>query len=245
MKTYAEGVEYQEIIAALLLPGPDGKNGWNVRELSAVCPSVREPHRASQLLYDLSKIGVTHHVGRGISVRHYLHDNDSCHALLKQSGKDKWYPSRALLDALANQRERVFESLKNQPKGGAHVQQWIWEAWEDPYHPAPLTKKQILQAIRRKHACSEHVVSQQLYAMTQSGKLRQHEETGKAIAFVPVHTPDLFSMADAQSRKAEPKASSYVNENEGVTKEIAVPKVINLTLHLSFSFKEKNMTHSL
>lgn len=184
--------EYQEIVAALLLPGPNGGSGWNVRELTAVCPSVQEPHRASQILYDLARHGVTRHVGKGTSSRHHIHQR------MEEIHQEKWRPSRETLSDIAENREGVLAGLRDIPKGGVHVQRWIWDAWD--VNPAmPLTKKQILAEIRRSHPdCQEHVVSQQLHEMVRAGKLRQHDEPGKPVAFIPVREPDLFTFADSR-----------------------------------------------
>jgi hypothetical protein len=223
MSEASEYREYQEVVAALLLPGPfdaNGKSGWNVRELTAVCPAVSEPHRASQILYDLARQGVACHVGGGTATRHYLRDLP--HGGYAQQGgcasqdddlRDrlgKRYPGREILAEIAQNREGALVELRNLPKGGAHIRQWIWDAWI-ACPGTPLTKKEILAVVRKSHAnCPEHPVSQQLHEMTRAGKLRQHEEPGKPVAFVPVREPDLFTIMPDSS----PKASSAARLHE-------------------------------
>lgn len=202
-------VEYQEIVAALMLAGPfdeQGYEGWTAREMSVACPSVREPHRASQILHDLAKLGVSRHAGRGQETRHLLKSLESC--------PESWRPGRDLLKRMSEIRSEVAFGLREVHGGGAHVRAWIWEAWAAT--PAvPLTKKEILAGVRKTHPdCPEHPVSQQLYEMARSGKLRRHKESGKAVAFIPVREPDLFTMAEYHFAKRVPLQAANIPSAE-------------------------------
>lgn len=212
--------KYQEIIAALLLPGPldaTGKSGWNVRELTAACPAVGERHDASLVLNALSKREVTCHVGAGTASRHYIRNlphggplqggnplraTPADNTEYLQGCPQKWYPSRDTLIEIAQNRDNVLALLRDIPKGGAHVQQWIWDAWNA--RPAtPLTHEQIIAVVMKAHQnCEKHIVSQQLNEMVKAGKLRRHKESGKAAAYIPVREPDLFTLSEAAASES-------------------------------------------
>lgn len=186
--------DVQEIVAALMLPGPfaaSGNQGWNVRELAAVCPTVQEPHRASQILWVLGERRIVDHVGRGQNARHYLTSEGE--DVLKSATEEPWYPDRETLDLISLNRQSV-EARRIAEAAPDHnqIRTRIWEVWQT--HPgAPLNKKDLLNGIREQYPdCPEHPVSQQLYALVRAGKLRQHY--GKVITFIPVMTEDLVSL---------------------------------------------------
>ena len=188
--------DIQEIIAALMLPGPfaaSGKQGWTVRELSAVCPSVQEPHRASQILWMLGRRRITKYIGQGQNARHYLPSEGE--AVLKSATKEHWYPDRETLDSISRNRQAIRANLIAEAAfDHDQIRARIWEVWQA--HPGvPLSKKDLLNAIRERYPnCPEHPVSQQLYNLVRMGKLRQNH--GKRTTFIPVMAEDLVSLMD-------------------------------------------------
>ena len=188
--------DVQEIVAALMLPGPfaaSGSQGWNVRELAAVCPAVQEPHRASQILWVLGRRRITRHVGHGQNVRHYLTREGE--GILKAAAEACWYPDRETLDLIFRNRQAVGANLVAKAAPGPdQIRAHIWEVWR--IRPGvPLSKKDLMNGIREKYPdCPEHPVSQQLYELVRMGKLRQHHDKG--ITFIPVMTEDLVSLMD-------------------------------------------------
>jgi len=212
----------QEVVAALMLPGPfvaSGVQGWTARELAAVCPSVSEPHHASQILWDMRNRGITQHYGSGRKARHYVTRDGR--DILSSSIGENWYPSKEIRSLVSHNCQKLREGLIDEAlPDHERIRSCIWDVWISRSW-IPLSKKDILEGIRERYPnCPEHPVSQQLYVLTRSGKIRQ-DRCGDRVVFVPVLEEDLVSLMETPLHQKRSKVNrrDFHSEKNGESRE--------------------------
>ncbi|WP_145930839.1 hypothetical protein [Acidihalobacter prosperus] len=193
MLTMTSSINKRDLLAALLLPPPEGELGWRARDLGALLD--REPHQVSLALQELKQHRVVQI--RGVYSAPAEHRTEWLKSLDKAMR-----PTPEDMTRMAQRRQDIANLRQEVPRAESKTLMpmilGLWSASD----VTPMNRNEILEKLRERHGheflIGAHPVSQMLHVLVREGRILS-TGSGKATRYWPATQRDLFSIASGKA----------------------------------------------